>query len=54
LWIPDGQSNAIQEKVTKDSDDYYLATYSNVKYVHVDDSVFNLKVPPGTAVVTQH
>ena len=54
LWILEGQSNAIQEKVTKDSDDYYLATYSNVKYVKVDDSVFNLKVPPGTAVVTQH
>ncbi len=55
LWIPDGQTSAIQEKVTKDSDDYYLVSYSNINLkAHLDDSIFNLNVPPGTKVVTSH
>jgi outer membrane lipoprotein-sorting protein len=51
LWIPDGQSNAIREKVTEPSDNYYLADYSNVKRdVNIPDSVFDFKPPKGVSV----
>ncbi|HLW76656.1 MAG TPA: hypothetical protein VKS01_06710 [Bryobacteraceae bacterium] len=46
LWIPDGKSNAIQEKVTEPSGNYDLAVYSNIKTnPNVPDSVFDLKLP---------
>lgn len=48
LWIPDGQANAIREKVTAPSGDYHLIEYSNVKMnPNLKDSDFDLKLPPG-------
>jgi len=48
LWIPQGQSNAIQEKVTEPSNDYILNTYSEVKLnPSLPDSAYELKLPPG-------
>lgn len=56
LWIPDGKSNAMQEKVTEPSGNYYLALYSNVKLdANVPDSVFELKLPKNVKkVYPQH
>jgi outer membrane lipoprotein-sorting protein len=51
LWIPDGQSNAIREKVTAPSGDYYLIEYSNVKFEAVPDSAFDLKLPKDVKIV---
>jgi outer membrane lipoprotein-sorting protein len=46
LWIPDGQANAIREKVTEPSGNYYLASYSNIDLkTPVSDSIFDLKLP---------
>ncbi|HEY7334092.1 MAG TPA: hypothetical protein VH639_04350 [Bryobacteraceae bacterium] len=48
LWIPDGQANPIQEKVTMPSQDYYLAEYSDLKVnPSLPDSAFKLNLPPG-------
>jgi outer membrane lipoprotein-sorting protein len=55
LWIPEGQGNAIQEKVTSPSGDYYLLEYSNVKLnVPLPDSVFDLKLPKDVKKVHAH
>jgi outer membrane lipoprotein-sorting protein len=55
LWIPEGQGNAIQEKVTAPSGDYYLIQYSNVKLnVQLADSVFDLKLPKDVKRVRAH
>lgn len=52
LWIPEGESSAIREKVTKDSDDYWLVSYSNINLkARVDDSAFDLKLPKDTKIV---
>ncbi len=52
LWIPDGQSSPIQEKVTKPSGkDYTQFDYSDLKInpnPPPPDSAFELTVPPGT------
>lgn len=47
LWIPEGQSNPIQEKVLQPSKNYTLVAYSDLK-VNPDlpDSAFELKLPP--------
>jgi outer membrane lipoprotein-sorting protein len=46
LWIPAGQSNPIQEKITEPSKDYVLVTYSDMKLNPVlPDSSFELKLP---------
>jgi outer membrane lipoprotein-sorting protein len=51
LWIPEGESSAIREKVTKDSDDYWLVSYSNINLkARVEDSVFDLKLPKDTKI----
>ena len=51
LWIPEGQSNPIQEKVTKSSGkDYTLFAYSDLKInpnPPLPDSAFELTLPPG-------
>ena len=48
LWIPDGEANPIQEKVTKPSKDYYLVRYADPKVnPSLPDSAFTLKLPPG-------
>lgn len=48
LWIPVGQANPIQEKVTKPSKDYYLVTYSDSKVnPALPDAAYTLKLPPG-------
>jgi outer membrane lipoprotein-sorting protein len=56
LWIPEGGSNAIREKVTETTDDYYLVSYSNVNpHANVADSAFELKLPKGVRIVNpQH
>jgi outer membrane lipoprotein-sorting protein len=47
LWIPEGQANPIQEKVTYTSKDYLEVTYSDVKLnTPLPDSAFELKLPP--------
>jgi outer membrane lipoprotein-sorting protein len=46
LWIPEGQDNPIQEKVTEPSKNYELITYSDVKVnPSLPDSSFELKLP---------
>jgi outer membrane lipoprotein-sorting protein len=47
LWIPEGKGNPVQEKVTKTSKDYSLATYSDLKInPPLADAEFELKLPP--------
>jgi outer membrane lipoprotein-sorting protein len=52
LWIPDGESNPIQEKIwTGTKGNYTLATYSNLKInPNLPDSDFQFKPPPGTEI----
>ena len=48
LWIPAGQSNPIQEKVTEPSKNYELVTYSEIRVnPNLPDSAFELKLPGG-------
>jgi outer membrane lipoprotein-sorting protein len=48
LWIPDGQSSPIQEKVSMPSKDYYQVAYSDLKVNSaLPDSAFKLNLPPG-------
>ena len=55
LWIPEDQGNAIREKVTAPSGDYYLVDYSNVKLnVPLPDSAFDLKLPKDVKIVHAH
>ena len=47
LWIPDGQSNPMQEKITEPSKDTILVLYSDVAVnPPLPDSAFELKLPP--------
>jgi len=51
LWIPDGKSDAIREKVSEPSDNYYTANYSNVqRNIPIPDSIFDFKPPKGTTI----
>jgi len=51
LWIKDGESYAIQEKVIETSGNYTLGEYSNVKWnPALPDSAFDWKVPKGVTV----
>jgi outer membrane lipoprotein-sorting protein len=46
LWIPEGQANPIQEKVTRPSKDYTLISYSETKLnAPPAESAFELKLP---------
>jgi outer membrane lipoprotein-sorting protein len=46
LWIPEGQDNPIQEKVTEPSKNYELITYSDIKVnPSLPDSAFEPKLP---------
>jgi len=55
LWIPDSQGNAVREKLTAPSGDYYMLEYSNVKLnVPLPDSVFDLKLPKDVKKVRAH
>ena len=46
LWIPDGQANPVQEKVTRPSKDYTLISYSEVKVnAPLPADAFTLKLP---------
>jgi outer membrane lipoprotein-sorting protein len=48
LWIPDGQGNPIQEKVTQPSNNYSLFTYLDLKNnPSLPDSAYNLNLPSG-------
>jgi outer membrane lipoprotein-sorting protein len=52
LWIPEGKSNAIQEKLTQPSKNYHLVVFSNVKMnVPLPDSDYSLKLPAGVEKV---
>jgi outer membrane lipoprotein-sorting protein len=52
LWIPEGESNPIQEKVTQPSMDYHLVQFSDRKInPSLPDSDFSLKLPPGVKKV---
>jgi outer membrane lipoprotein-sorting protein len=47
LWIPEGESNPIQEKLTQPSKNYQLVLFSNLKVnVPLPASDFSLKLPP--------
>jgi outer membrane lipoprotein-sorting protein len=53
LWIPEGESNPLQEKVTSPSKNYSFYHFSDVKVnPSLPDSAFELKVPPGVKVIT--
>jgi outer membrane lipoprotein-sorting protein len=48
LWIPEGKSNPVQEKLTQPSKNYHLVVFSDVKLnVPLPDSDYSLKLPPG-------
>ena len=52
LWIPEGESNPIQEKVTQPSKDYHLVQFSDRKInPPLPDSDFTLKLPAGVRKV---
>jgi outer membrane lipoprotein-sorting protein len=53
LWIPEGGSNPVQEKIwTGTKGDYILATYADLKInPDLPDSAFQFKPPPGTDIV---
>ena len=51
LWIPDGKTDAIREKVTEPSDNYYIANYSNIqRNIPIPDSIFDFKPSKGVHV----
>ena len=51
LWIKNGESYAIQEKVTETSGNYTLGEYSNVKWnPALPDSAFDWKPPKGVMI----
>jgi outer membrane lipoprotein-sorting protein len=53
LWIPEGQSNPVQEKITDASKNTILVLYSDVKVnPELPDSAFELKVPAGVRRLT--
>jgi outer membrane lipoprotein-sorting protein len=48
LWIPEGESRAVQEKVEEPSKNYVQWTYSDVKVnAPIPDADIELKLPPG-------
>jgi len=48
LWIAEGQSSPVQEKITKASKDTILVVYSDVEVnPPLSDSAFELQLPPG-------
>ena len=48
LWIPEGKSNPIQEKITQPSKNYNLVLFSDLKINDpLPDSAYSLKLPPG-------
>ncbi len=48
LWIPEGQSNPVQERVTEPSKNYELVNYSGIQMNPIlPDSSFELKLPSG-------
>ena len=53
LWIPDGESNPIQEKIwTSAKGDYILVNYTDTKInPGLPDSEFQFKTPPGTKTI---
>ena len=53
LWIADGESNPMQEKIWKGSKgDYILATYSDLKInPPLPDSAFQFTPPPDTQII---
>jgi outer membrane lipoprotein-sorting protein len=52
MWIPEGKSYAIQEKVTQPSGNYDLNTYSDIKMpANLPDSAFELKYPSNAKVI---
>jgi outer membrane lipoprotein-sorting protein len=54
LWIPDGKSNAIREKISEPSGNYNLANYSNVNFnSSLPASAFDMKLPSDVKVVKQ-
>ncbi|HXP86904.1 MAG TPA: outer-membrane lipoprotein carrier protein LolA [Bryobacteraceae bacterium] len=53
LWIPEGQSNPVQEKITDASKNTILVLYSDVKVnPELPDSAFELKLPAGVKKLT--
>jgi len=52
LWIPDGKTNPVQEKVTQPSKDYSIVSYSDVNLnPSLPDSSFVFTVPNGVKQV---
>jgi len=53
LWIPDGQTNPIQEKVLQPSNNYLQISYSELKInPPLAESAFELNLPPGVRKIT--
>jgi outer membrane lipoprotein-sorting protein len=53
LWLPEGQGNPIQEKVSTPSHNYNLFVYSNLKpNPALPDSAFELNLPPNVKRIT--
>jgi len=52
LWIPEGETIAMREKITEPSKNTVVFTYTAVKInPSIPDSDFELKIPPGTKSV---
>ncbi len=53
LWIPEGQGNPVQEKVTEPSRNHHLFVYSNLKAnPSLPDSAFELNLHPNVKRIT--
>lgn len=53
LWIPEGETNPLQEKITFPSKDYHFYHFSETKVnPPLPESAFELKLPPNVKVIT--
>ena len=49
MWIPEGEGYPIQQKFHQPSGDYYLTTYTDLKWnPPLADEMLRLRLPPGT------
>lgn len=52
LWIPEGESNPVREKVTEPSKNYELIDYAEIQLnPRLPDSAFELKLPKGVKTI---
>lgn len=54
VWIPEGESYPVQEKATEPTLNAHVFSFDDVKInPRLPDSAFELKVPPGTKIISE-